>query len=322
MQPCQHTDLLLKWAAAQQLTPAQLQQAQQQLPLQPQLDDWFWLAQRLLLSGAVILAASALIFFFAHNWPLMHHFCKLLLAAAAVLTTGSVAIRAPAQSRIQKAALLGTALTTGALLALIGQIYQTGADIWQLFAAWAALISPLVLLSKSRLSYLLWFSLIELALLRYLDLTFLRWLSAYSNPTLLIVAVNVVLWALTWWLLPRLGVTQRQHLHGLTMLAVVIPATYGAMLGPWQTKYQLNLLLFIALAALVAGYFYRKTQDLLTAALWLFATIAVATSLLAKALDHADELISFNLLALFVIASSAAAAHWLRQQLKHKGSAK
>lgn len=321
MSSSQHADQLLKWAAEQQLTAEQVQQAQQNLALKPQLQDWFWLAQRLLLSGAVILAASALIFFFAHNWPLMHYLSKLLLAAVVVLIAGMIATFTPYQSQLQKAALLGTALSTGALLALIGQIYQTGADIWQLFAAWAALITPLVLLSKSRLSYLLWFALIELALLRYLDLSFLRWLTSFSNSTLIILAVNFVLWATSWWLLPRLGVKQRQHLHAITMLALVIPTTYGAMLGPWQQKYQLNLLLFVVLAALAGGYFYRKTQDLLTAALWLFAAIAVTTSLLAKALDHADELLSFNLLAMFVIASSAGAAHWLRQQLKLKSAA-
>lgn len=318
MPPGQHADQLLKWAAEQQLSASQVQQTQQYLALQPEPEDWCWLAQRLLLTGAVLLAASALIFFFAHNWPLMHYLSKLLLAAVVVLVAGGVATLTPAQSQIQKAALLGTALSTGALLALIGQIYQTGADIWQLFAAWAALITPLVLLSKSRLSYLLWFVLIELALLRYLDLSFLRWLTSFSNSTQIILAVNCVLWATSWWLLPRLGVKQRQYLHAITMLAVVIPATYGAMLGPWQQKYQLNLLLFVGLAALAGGYFYRKTQDLLTAALWLFAAIAVATSLLAKALDNADELIGFNLLALFVIGCSAGAAHWLRQQLKLK----
>ena len=44
-----------------------------------------------------------------------------------------------------KAALLAAALLTGGLLALIGQTYQTGADTFELFATWAALILPWVL---------------------------------------------------------------------------------------------------------------------------------------------------------------------------------
>ena len=47
--------------------------------------------------------------------------------------------------RAGKAALLAASLFVGALLALIGQIYQTGADTFEMFAAWAALILPWVL---------------------------------------------------------------------------------------------------------------------------------------------------------------------------------
>ena len=103
MSSSQHADQLLKWAAEQQLTASQIQQAQQHLALKPQLQDWFWLAQLLLLSGAVILAASALIFFFAHNWPLMHYLSKLLLAATVVLVSGIIATFSPYQSQLRKA---------------------------------------------------------------------------------------------------------------------------------------------------------------------------------------------------------------------------
>ncbi|MET0204922.1 MAG: DUF2157 domain-containing protein [Casimicrobiaceae bacterium] len=42
-----------------------------------------------------------------------------------------------------KAALVA-ALLAGALLALVGQVYQTGADTFELFAAWAVAIVVLV----------------------------------------------------------------------------------------------------------------------------------------------------------------------------------
>ena len=37
--------------------------------------------------------------------------------------------------------LTGCSVLVGALLAVYGQVYQTGADAWQLFAGWAALIA-------------------------------------------------------------------------------------------------------------------------------------------------------------------------------------
>lgn len=316
MEKLRHADTLQHWAEQRQLTAEQYQQSQQLITLHPAATDWLALAQRLLLSSAVILAACAVIFFFAHNWPLMHYFSKFALAAACIVISGAVALIASADSTLRKAALLGCNLFTGALLALIGQVYQTGADIWQLFAAWAALITPLVLLAKSRLSYLLWFGVIELALLLYLDHTAWFWFADAAKAQLILTAGNLLLWAFAFLALPGLGVSRVQHLHWLGMLALVIPATLGAVAGPWQLSYQLNLLVFAVLAALMLFAFFRLRKDLLVIALWLFASIAVSTSLLAKALHFSDELIGYNLLALFVIGSSAAAATWLRRQMQ------
>src|SRR5690606_8361253 len=44
----------------------------------------------------------------------------------------------------------------GALLALVGQTYQTGADPWQLFALWALLMLPWVAAGRSVVLCLLW----------------------------------------------------------------------------------------------------------------------------------------------------------------------
>lgn len=318
MDKLRHANQLLHWTEQGKLTGAQLVQASEQIALQPAITDWLSLAQRILLTGAVILAASAIIFFFAHNWPQLHYFSKLALATSMVVFSGAAAYFTASDSNAQIAAILCCNLMTGALLALIGQTYQTGADIWQLFAGWAALITPLVLLAKSRLNYLLWFCLLELALLRFLELSPPLWLLDQANTLTALVVVNLLLWAVAFFALPIMGVVQNTRLHWLGVIAVVIPAMLGAISGPWQQKYQLNLLLFALLLLPAIVYFYRWKKDVLVLALWLFAAIAVATSVLARALKHTDELISFNLLALFVIGCTAGVASWLRRQLVHK----
>ena len=147
-------------------------------------------ANRLLLFSATVLLGCALIFFFAYNWPLMPYLGKLALAGAAVLLSGIVAVLSSHNGLARRAALFACSIVSGALLALIGQSYQTGADIWQLFAAWAALITPLVLLSKSRGSYLLWFVLLELALWRYLDSQSRFWLFDSARQLQLFTLAN------------------------------------------------------------------------------------------------------------------------------------
>lgn len=307
-------DQLLKWAEQQQLDAKQLAQAQQ--PLHASVDDWLDLANNLLLFVATLLLFAAVVFFFAYNWPLMHHLSKLALAGGALLVTGLVAIPSAADSAIQRAALFGGSLLTGALLALIGQVYQTGADIWQLFTAWAALMTPLVLLSKSRASYLLWFVIIELALWRYLDNRSRFWLLDSAQMLALFSLLNLLLLLFAEFALPRLGVCQHKPLCWLAGLTLLLPLSIGAIMGAWEAEYRINLICYIMLAGVMALWYFRLQRDLLLFALLLFSAITVSTVLLARLMGGADSFLLFNLLALYVIACSAGATLWLKRLLR------
>ncbi|MBZ9611299.1 DUF2157 domain-containing protein [Rheinheimera maricola] len=316
MDSLRHADQLLQWTEQQQLSAAQLQQAAVQYPLQPAASDWLILANRLMLFAAVLLLGCAVVFFFAYNWPLMHHLAKLTLAGSAVLLSGVTALLCPTDSLPRRAALLACVIFTGALLALIGQTYQTGADIWQLFASWAALISPLVLLSRSRASYLLWFLLIELALWRYLDTRSRFWLLDSAEKLALFSLVNLLLLLFAEFALNRLGVRQHKPLCWLAALALLLPLSIGAIIGTWQAEYHFNLISYIMLAGLMAVWYFRWQRDLLIFALLLFSAIAVSSVLLGRLLDGADGFFLFNLLALYIIGSSAGATIWLKQLLR------
>lgn len=307
-------DQLLQWAEQQQLNAKQLEQAQQ--PLHASVDDWLALANTLLLFVAGLLLFAAVVFFFAHNWPLMHPVSKLALAGSAVLITAVGAMLSTPDSAAQRAALFSCSLLSGALLALIGQTYQTGADIWQLFAAWAALITPLVLLSKSRASYLLWFLLMELSLWRYLDTSAHFWLSGSANLLLLLTLGNLLLLTFAEFALPRLGLTKPAALRRLCALALLIPLTLGALFGVWEKPYQPNLLCYLLLMVLLSIRYWRLKADIPVFGLLLFSAIAFSTAMLAKGLDGADGFFIVNLLALYVIGCSAGAAIWLKRLLQ------
>src|SRR5690606_26743262 len=78
---------------------------------------------------------------------------------------------------IRQLLLLIASIITGSLLALFGQIYQTGADTWQLFFAWAILITPWVVIARFPALWLLWLGLINALLLLYLDVAHLPFIS-------------------------------------------------------------------------------------------------------------------------------------------------
>lgn len=85
--------------------------------------------------------------------------------------------------------LFMAAVLIGGLFALIGQIYQTGANTWQLFAIWALLQLPLLYALPNIANLLLWLvtfntSLSLALLLQGQSITELFWMSAINLPLL------------------------------------------------------------------------------------------------------------------------------------------
>jgi uncharacterized membrane-anchored protein/uncharacterized membrane protein len=103
--------------------------------------------------GAAGLFAFGVFSWIAANWADFHRLAKLGLVSALLLTTVVSAIFAP---RTRTPVLLVATAAVGGLLALIGQIYPSGADAWQLFAAWALLALPFALAARHDAVWVLW----------------------------------------------------------------------------------------------------------------------------------------------------------------------
>ena len=89
----------------------------------------------LLIIGAVALVLS-LVFFIAYNWLYMGKLAKFALVEGALVITIALYVALSFRRRfsfIRQLLLLIASVVTGSLLALFGQVYQTGADTWQLF---------------------------------------------------------------------------------------------------------------------------------------------------------------------------------------------
>ena len=120
-----------------------------------------FLAAACLLLGAGLLL-SGIVSFFAFNWAALGKFGKLALIAAGVSACALSALRAP-QTLLSRVLLFAAAVLVGALLAVYGQTYQTGADPWGLFATWALLILPWAVAACFTPLWLLWIALVDLA---------------------------------------------------------------------------------------------------------------------------------------------------------------
>ncbi|MCL2326284.1 MAG: DUF2157 domain-containing protein [Proteobacteria bacterium] len=80
--------------------------------------------------------ATGIIFFFAYNWDSLHKFAKMGILQVLIIAATIVALRIRSHILVKKSILTGAAILVGALFAVHGQIYQTGANAYDFFLAW------------------------------------------------------------------------------------------------------------------------------------------------------------------------------------------
>jgi uncharacterized membrane protein len=161
---------VLDWLEAGQVAPGLEQSALRAAGLVPDSAAWRIFLGRLTLWLGTLALALAVVFFFAFNWESLGRLAKLGLVEAAIVAALLACWRFDLDSMAGKAVLTLLALLVGALLALAGQIYQTGADSWELFAWWAALILPWAIAGRFAPLWLLWLALLNLAVWLYFSL--------------------------------------------------------------------------------------------------------------------------------------------------------
>lgn len=150
------------------LPPKHADQAAINLGIYPPPFAWQRFFEVTLLAVGVVAIAFSLIFFIAFNWFDLGKMGKFALVEGALVLTFIcylALVWLKKASLLQQLLLLAASLITGALLALVGQVYQTGADSWQLFAIWSALIIPWVLIARFPILWLLWLGLINLTVM-------------------------------------------------------------------------------------------------------------------------------------------------------------
>ncbi|MDR1349651.1 MAG: DUF2157 domain-containing protein [Zoogloeaceae bacterium] len=296
-----HRLQLLLWAEQGALDSARLPDALRFVGAFPTADDWRQFADWLLLALAVLALSSGVIFFFAYNWDALGRFSRFALAEGALALALFGVWRLGLERSGGQASLFAAALCLGALLALLGQTYQTGADIWELFAFWCALLLPWALLGRQALLWLFLLALFNVALYLYLGgASRLRFLGFDWLPHFAANLVALALWEGVAW---RLAEWNRRWALRLTALAVTLCVTYDAVVGVWVVKRahdfypEVDALIFYpgvdalilwALWAAGFGYFYRcRARDF-------FMLVAVAASFLLLANSALIRVIAEN----------------------------
>lgn len=310
---------IARWREQNVLSAEQVPLALRLAGIPPTPQEWRLWVDRLLLWLGVSALLAGLIFFVAANWSGLGRFGKFALVEL-VIVASLAAYAWGASFRYGNAALLAASLAVGALLALFGQTYQTGADTYELFVTWAALILPWTLLARLPALWVLWLIILHVAFGFYVQTFDYAWDFVATAIVVLfdcgVLALWEVLAARGWeWMqgrwVPRLLALTAGTLATLLALAAIFERN--------TTDYYLELYVLV-LAGLYAGY-RRKVPDLFMLAGGALSLIVVGMTWLGRILlmDGSRGLMSvtdssnFFILGLISMLATAGAAYWLRQ---------
>ncbi len=131
--------------------------------------NWkFWTSRSLLFWGTALLL-SGIICFFAFNWMKIPPMLKLTCIQLTVLTCLISSYYSGLHGMLGKILLLSASVLTGVFLAVFGQIYQTGANSYNLFMMWAILILPFVLIGEFSGLWAIWLVIANIFIVLYFD---------------------------------------------------------------------------------------------------------------------------------------------------------
>lgn len=304
--------------------------------LTPGRREWLHYIDRVLAAIGSLLVVAGFAAFFAWNWADLGPAAKFALIQAGVVAAVGIAWRLGIDSIPGRSSLFAAAFLVGVLLAIYGQVYQTGADPYGLFLGWAVTILPWAIVGRQAGLWLLFQLLLNLTVIMYwtqvlhppegwwqlsqllgplvwlgstiMDSRLASYLFAMNAVCLVIweyLTANGVRWVQGRWF-PRI-------IAFLALNTVVIPAmltVFSAALGGRLALSYLSPVLFVAALAMSLYYYQYRKPDLFILTIAMFGAIMVIMSLAVRVIFK--DITSTLLLAGLLIGMVAGATYWLR----------
>jgi uncharacterized membrane protein len=308
---------LRRLAQAGLLSPAELELALARAGHLPSPRAWARFAgAALLLVGAALLLAG-IFFFFAYNWADLHRFTKFALVQAAILGAAGFALWRGLDHVDAQVALFAACALVGALLGVFGQVYQTGADAFQLTLTWALIILLPAAAARNAPLWMLVALLLTITLPAYWDQRIADLYDLRDAAQLALAAAILVAWELarnrgaTWMRAPWYGraLLLNAAVWAWTVVADAVFRDWSLATGGSVTAVAALIALALALAA--ALYYWRRAPDLPALAIVALFAIAVLTAQLLQWIGW-DNTFGVLLVGVLVLGQVAGATLLLR----------
>lgn len=283
---------------------------------------WQKFLELLFLGAGVGFLAAGIIFFFAYNWQSLHKFVKIGLMEGLLIVLVLATAFSKLKPIVKQVLVTGAAVMVGVLLAVFGQVYQTGADAYDLFLSWTVGVTVWVLAFNFPPLWLIYLALVNITVLTYSEQV-AHWVEGTIYPILLLinagfVVVNIVL---SRW---KAALTMPDWLLYVVTLGALAFSTIGIVIGIVDRMDRLAFaVLLIASVVLYAGgiiYGLLEKKLFYLAVIPLSAIIIVTSFILRQSIEAGTILFT----CLFIIVSVTLLIRWLislQKNIAHEKSA-
>lgn len=129
--------------------------------------QWRRFLNLLLPALGVSFMVSGILFFFAYNWIDLNKFAKLGMIEALLVGAVALVLFTRWNLPIKQIILTGASFLVGALFAVYGQIYQTGANAYDFFLGWTLFVTLWAIASGYPPLWLVWIGLVNITIYLY-----------------------------------------------------------------------------------------------------------------------------------------------------------
>ncbi len=184
---------------------------------------------------------------------------KFLIIQSLIVASVITALLKPADTLFRKLALTAASVFTGIFLAIYGQVYQTGADRYQLFLTWSLLISGWVIISRFSALWFFWILLINLSIALFIGQTYDMELKGAYMLAFILVPINALfLITAEWRYLKEVQEDASPWLLYALLITTLVSLTWATLFITLISKELTIYLFYIAIIVPLYWYYYRR----------------------------------------------------------------
>lgn len=247
-----------------------------------------------------------MLFFFAYNWDNLNKFVKLFIPFFILTLAILLTLKYNLDSLVSRVSLVVAFFAIGIEFALFGQIYQTGADAWNLFFAWSLFGFGFIFGSKSSIHWVLWSIIVNVTITLFITQT-----TSYE-PTKFLIGFAIINILFFYFMLEIKKLKNFKWLQ--ESMIIYLLALFILLIFSNKSEFFIYLLFYMPIAFVIFNIFEQKNSLVVVSAV-ILSLVIVMTFFVIKISTSINNQIVFGTITF--ITASLFAISYLKQRISH-----